>query len=106
MAKVTAEPTPYGQDVKISKDRPKPKDSDYVLHRIEINPAKNTDGGSGVIVECHHELKADVRNKRRESEMYGDEYREPEKYIAANYDDGLDFIIGKLQKMKADAKKA
>ena len=107
MAKMTATETPYGKDVKVSKSSDKkPNDKDYVLRRIEINPAKNTEGGEGVIVECCMELKPAVKSARREKEMYYGEYREPEKYIADNYDDGIDFIIEKLQKMKQDSKKA
>lgn len=98
--------TPYGKDVKVTKSSDKkPSDKDYVLRRIEINTAKNTEDGEGVIVECSMELKPDVKKMRREKEMYAGEYREPDKYIADNYDDGIDFIIGKLQKMKADSKK-
>ena len=107
MAKVETANTPYGKDVTITKSSDKkPGDKDYVLRRIEINPAKNTEGGEGVIVECCMELKPDVKKMRHQEEMYSGEYREPEKYIADNYDDGIDFIITKLQKMKSDSKKA
>ncbi len=75
----------------------KPKDSDYYLCGIRIEPAEN-----GVIVNCEYQIKPTTKEKNSKQEIYCGEYRPGEKTIFKSYDEAADFLSKKIKEIGAN----
>lgn len=78
---------------KVEMSAKKPKDSDYYLSSINIEPAQN-----GVIINCNYRMKEKVRNSYRNQGIY-DTYKDGPKTIFDDYDDASEFVLAELKKL-------
>lgn len=81
----------------ITKKKYVPTQDDWKLSGFNVEDASN-----GIVVSCSKKLTDEAREKMRESENYGSEWREPEKYVFEKPADAKAFVIEELNKLWKD----